>query len=531
MFSRRQIGFGDVTKSVLTMLLVSITGLARASVGTWSGTVPATAGPSSSTPVPLYVEKSELISVSVSGSIKIGSAAPWSGPVGTLYYGFQNHLPPSGYTHGILMLKIGGNHIPIEGGARTLDAPFEGPVSLYVNDDDNSDNLGSFSASISIGPPIIGDADDDGLDDRLEDELLDAWAPEFLFDSKEDIFSLDVYPYLRNCFLTNSLLGGDTILSYAQTPFYPEWFLEQINGSGQSTNYLDFPSKTTVYANVRDPFRYQRDPDRLAIAKNIGIYGHVVPKGSNEIVVEYWLFFGHNDMNLPLDEGDHEGDWELYKVSLDRGVAEYNLSSMIKAEWHGHGEILATWRRDGGWDELFSYPPPLNTQLLGPLPTMPQFHAPLFIEENTHGLWPAYVAFPFVGRNAGDGISYTPNSIPNIGEAYRPRLGMEVIAQFNGLWGGFEDSPEGPVPRAAYLWQPSPSANNEALYIGSWSIPPITGLRFGRISRPWHSLQEFLHSNPEADTVIIYPGTYNTIPRISRRLRIEAPHGHVTITR
>jgi hypothetical protein len=214
---RLVIGVGAFLQLMLTDVVYS-------DVGRWSGSVNAQNGPDSPIRTTLTAGKRELVTVTVTGQIKLGEA-PFSGPAGSGYYGYDDPKPPYGYTHGIVIMKINENHFPIEGGARTLESPHAGPISLYVNDDNPNDNQGFFSVTVVVEPAIVGDWDEDGLDDALEDELLDQYAPEIKFDSDEFVRPADVYWYLRNCdLLVDGEQDSRKIIDRKQVPYYPEWF-------------------------------------------------------------------------------------------------------------------------------------------------------------------------------------------------------------------------------------------------------------------------------------------------------------------
>lgn len=500
-------------------------------VGTWSGSVNAQNGPDSPIRTTLTAGKRELVTVTVTGQIKLGEA-PFSGPAGSDYYGFEGSKPPHGYTHGIVMMKVNENHFPIEGGARTFESPHAGPISLYVNDDNSTDNQGAFNVTVVVEPAIVGDADEDSLDDALEDELLDQYAPEIKFDSNEFVRPADVYWYLRNCdLLVDGEQDSRKIIDRKQVPYYPEWFLRQVSQDGRSTNYLDVNSLVRTYCNIHDPRRYG-DPnwDRVLAAQNVGIYGHVVPVG-DAILVQYWMFYGWNSTSALDYIADHEGEWELFEVELDRNDPQ-NVNKMKRAAWYAHGGSPTTWDSQNGF-KLKS-----GATLLGIYPTMPQAHPPVYVESGSHGSWPAFVnnGIPFTGKNRGDGHSYTPRNVTNIGETYRPRLGSEVILQFNGKWGAFgrfNSPPEGPVLQPLPLWRlpASPTANTPAVYVGQWNAGTDDSYRNGRISWPWTNVEQAVSAASDSQTILIYPGSYSAGAEISKPVTLKAPHGNVVISR
>lgn len=515
---------GTVLFWVICMLPVQI----YAAVGSWSGRLSAQNGFESPMSIPLFVEQRELVTVSAAGQIKLGES-PWSGPEGSSYYGFDSNgdMPPYGYTQGIVMLKINNNWFPIEGGARTFESPHSGPISLYVNDGKSTDNQGSFQVSVTIDPAIIGDADEDGLADELEDDLLEFYAPILKFDEEEGYVPSDVYRYLRN---SDLLVSGEEdsrkILDRKQAPYYPEWFLYQLSDGGLSTNFLDNPALVLTYCNIRNSHRSGLIYNSWITPNNTGVYGHVVPTG-NLISIQYWIFFGYNEAAQLADIGDHESDWELFEVLVKKENPKA-LSSRQSVAWYGHGKRLATWSPQ----ELYQPGKDVNvTELKAPEPM--QQHASVYIEAGTHGFWHTFVDYPYVGKNRGNGRSFVPNNITNLGEAYRPRLGTEVITQFNGRWGAYRRinaCPPGPViDEHDWMWRAPSSPHSEAVYVGQWSVMGLSDVQRGRISHPWNSVQDAVSAAKDGQTILLFPGQYAGSVIITKKLILQAPHGNVNI--
>jgi len=509
---------------------------AEAATGSWTGAVSAQSGPSNPTYIPLSVNKRELIKVYVSGVVKIGNNAPWSGPSGTGYYGYDpEDKPPYGYSHGIVMMKINQNLFPIEGGARTLESPHTGSLALYVNDDSLHDNQGNFTVNVIIKPGIIGDSDQDGIPDELEDTLLDLYAPTLLFDEGEKHWPADVYWFLRNSDWEHYKPGipGAPILSRKHTPFYPEWILTQTNAEDISSNLLD-SEVHTLQTDIRNSHRYGQK-EMTAATHNTGIYGHVTKDTINNCyVLEYWQFYANNDTTAPFNIADHEGDWELVVFYI--GTQDpTNMDYFEKAVWWGHGEELAIWTADEGWEPIH-----LDKYAVGyNFPPMPQQHPPVYIEANTHGSWPAPAQYNIdTGLAQGNHeIGYQAVNITNIGEVYRPRLGCEVILQYNGLWGAgssmFVDCPSGPPQHKTEGQYKSGGPANEAIYIGKWNHGrqhPNGLAPLGRISWPHITVTGGIACSFIQDQdVLIYPGTYYENIVIDKAVVLRAPHGDVVI--
>lgn len=546
-------GRSAATRWVSVLVILTGTGVAVSAPGSWSGSLDARVGPSSPMGIPLTVGRRELVTVQVTGQIKLGEA-PWSGPDGSDYYGFDDDKPPYGYTQGIVIAKIHGCHFPIEGGSRSFDSPHTGQIFLYVNDDVSSDNQGAFSVSVIVDSALVGDADEDGLDDALEDQLLDQYAPYIRFDSNEWVRPSDVYYYLRNAYMTVDRGENDgDILDCTRVPFYPEWFLCQLsvprdqplNPATTSTNYLVYhASQVAACVNPRNEIRDGPDWARIAEGCSFGVYGHVAPQGGNTIVLQYSLFYGYNDVDVPFGIADHEGEWELFEVYIDRN-GPYTPDAIQKIMWRGHNDngsanALAAWERGCNcWTWTTSgY---FNSRL-GDLPQMPppDGHAPVFVEAGTHGGWPCPVDYDGVGANWGNSShNYVPSEIPNLGEAYRPRLGCEVVLHFNGRWGAYaccldyQDTPPGPVMQGGgQPWVWPTSGNDIARYVGLWNhgqSHPHGTAPTGMISWPHHLVGDAIDAASSGQTILIYPGTYGEALTISKPVTLKAPHGSVTI--
>jgi hypothetical protein len=524
---------------------------AFASSRTWSGALNATIGPDAPFLTPLAADKRDLISIRAAGQIKVSGEAPWRGPQGTDFYGFGNEdMPPFGYTQGIVILKIGANHIPIEGGSRTFISPHAGALSIYINDDNSSDNLGNFDIRVEIWPLLDPDMDEDSIEDALEDQLLEIYAPDLKFDANERYRPSDALWHLRNSSL---LADGDehseAIIASNQVPYYTEWFICQ-NKNNVKTNYMDTPEFVERYANIRNSHRHGLSWERILAARNIGVYGHVVPYPDlNGIKIEYWLFYGMNDTPpIGTDSiGEHEGDWELFEVVAD-ATDPTNVDKMIQATWHGHGaDYLARWNKDSEWrfcaTDSTNW---ANCHVKEGLPLWkarpkekPPQHAPVYVEANTHGSWPmpcetvGWSGTGLARGNDGD-HSYVVENVPNLGELMRPRLGLEVILHYNGRWGAWGVSsgkPSGPVLHRQQ-WAEPPGTRLEAIYVGTYdqgSIHPNGTAEKGRISWPLQSVSQAINSASNGQPIIIFPGAYNEAVTINRPVILKFPYGDVII--
>lgn len=527
-----------------------------ASGQSWSGALPADRGPSNSLSVPVVVSKRQLVTVQVSGSIVLRHVFSSVNciPSGTGNFGFGPVW--RGVTPGVAVLKIGENEYPIEAGARTFVVPHSGPLSLFVNDPMPDDNSGAFSVSIVVGPAIVGDADQDDLPDALEDALLDAYAPHFRLDTDNDegeTWPCSAYWFLRN---SEPEASGNVLVQRERAPFHPEWYLTQRSTHpccpGASTNMLDAYRDVGTQANINSDFHRGEGCNRLVATGNLGLYGRVVPAGSERIALQYWQLWGFSDIDTQgPDAGEHEGDWEVINVFVDQTAAlnawqsgaPFTGQMMCRVEWHAHGyspagaiwdPSVAEWPGGWWWTREDSSAPQ------APLPARPAQHPDVYVEADSHGFWPVPWYLIRIGRNRGNGHSYIPTSVENVGEVFRPRLGSELVVQYNGQWGGpwdvvgFDGDPPDAPPLQSRWIPGGPSA--EARYVGPWNhgqVHPNGIAPRGRISWPHPNLAEAAAANAGTPgrEILIYPGSYPGAVTITTPTTLRAPHGTITLGR
>lgn len=338
----------------------------------WSGFVFGLSSEASPVHTGMFIEKGSLVSVVADGQINIGCGT--SGP-GGIPSGVGSQCNPvfyRGITLGVVVARIDDTIQAVEGGARWFTAAESGPLSLYVHDTEGhyGDNSGAFAVTVTVWNPPVGDADEDGIDDALEDQLLDAYAPEIRFDSNEECQPTDAMRWLRESRLTE--LSPEPYWPNV-TPFLYEASLDPLRrgalGSAAAqwrSTFNDFLVYDGPPAQPGQPAgsAFDRDLDYLysqhcfeslyyGPTSNVGIYGHVTPVGPDEWVIQYWQFYGYNNAPLPdcapfaEDIGDHEGDWACVNVYVERiqSIAEADPSKITRVEWNAHGKLLFTWRR------------------------------------------------------------------------------------------------------------------------------------------------------------------------------------------
>ncbi|GAB3491319.1 hypothetical protein GCM10027341_04140 [Spirosoma knui] len=94
------------------------------------------------------VAKGDKITVAASGSITLGFFAGSGDPNGI--DGFESYSVARELRHGSLIGRIGDGNWFSVGTLKTFVAPADGPLQLQINDNDPSNNSGSFTVEISV---------------------------------------------------------------------------------------------------------------------------------------------------------------------------------------------------------------------------------------------------------------------------------------------------------------------------------------------------------------------------------------------
>lgn len=335
-------------------------------------------------------------------------------------------------------------------------------------------------------------------------------------------------------------------------------------------------------------WRVGEGPARLAASNyRLGMYGRVHPvtrtfqEGNVDLVqISYFHFYSYSDIDVTgPDIGAHEGDWEFYNVFVvdSPGVAP-NLNMLIGAEWWAHGKRVEWWRdgytpieipvspnpppQDGGVGVWYDYQTGLNggcVERKGNWSPVNNLHLPAFIQPHGHGFFPTSFQWKVdglqlvcYGNADAEGTSVfrgVPAEVANVGELYRPRLGMELICQYSGYWGSESKGntpPKGP-PLSMKHWPgraPGSSivlSSLQAAYVGRWNCgrtmpnsPAPAPL--GRISWPYQFLGDAfaVQADTRSNVVHLYPGTYGDrnlviVPLPDETIVLKAPHGGVIV--
>jgi hypothetical protein len=359
------------------------------------------------------------------------------------------------------------------------------------------------------------DADCDGIPDRTEHQLLETYRPFYRFSrdhgDEETFRPADVGQYLSVSEIDGSGKEGDKILISRTSLAGDRMQLVRVTANNVTRNF----TRTEVYINPDNDIGRRGAPwSEVLASRRTGLYGHVVPiyLGNGEgydrshvptgadrqnkiryYKIEYWQFFGYSSNNQPLDEGDHEGDWDTLQLIIEPANPAAGAPSRIHSVlYYAHGKELAfdmssvtgSVLMDGGSvteyrgsqynqpvpnlnDSDFMEPKARNHVLrMFKDPVTGSFtHPVVFVEHGGHEFWPS----PFwemIGaqKHGGDDNAHTylTETPPNLGEVEHPLTEepfAPIIVQFNGYWGTYSRSLPGifsnnppPGPPLHYGW-------------------------------------------------------------------------------
>lgn len=359
-------------------------------------------------------------------------------------------------------------------------------------------SAGSNSTDVKVipAPPAFVDADADGLDDNLEHDLLEHYRPYFRFTKpgwQEKIQGepdWDPYPPIDVAtYLSHSEAGwahGFKMSLFDKIVDRSTFELGNFNALiAMSSNSDDTCTNngasclSNLVKNARKAnyaIQWLDLPDSKAAfeaelsARNIGLYGHVVPYDPSSsqgqfqqyfrstdaldlgggpkrfVKVEYWQFFPQNGGPAP-----HGGDWDTVQLLIDFGPDDLPCEHSTGR----FGQISSVFHYHHGAESRFEFRscqsgPTFNGDFadystLGD--SLELFrdgngdfaHPVVYIEYATHEFWPSaagYVAG--APGHSGDGAAFLTNTPPNLGEVEAP-LGeypnAAALMRFNGFWG------------------------------------------------------------------------------------------------
>lgn len=349
-----------------------------------------------------------------------------------------------------------------------LSVFFVSPLGFYAA----AQSSNTFLTTLSQ-PMNTVDADEDGLDDAIEEQLIDRFRPYYFFDHANDKWPASVLWFVRRSELYYRTTPLTRVLVYSreQLSKNPELILQALV-SGESSNGAISPKPSNYFI---DPHSSE-DADGEGPCADVGCYAHVMPitlpvqrknypsidnnpNPHPAILIQFYQFFPYNDSQSCCG-GDHEGDW-VYMDIYVKAEAPYSLIGIV---YHHHGDGKCP-------------PEPVVKSLSRPPADLPMTCgvpdnsvAPVcFLEEDNHEWWPwagdnectfefcvPEVGFPCIevqnDRHDGRGVRYRVRNVINLGERFAPsdNLEAQVAMLFNGKWGNDGDGDHfgGEAPKA-----------------------------------------------------------------------------------
>lgn len=405
----------------------------------------------------------------------------------------------------------------------------------------------SLCASDSFG----ADLDNDGLDDALEQHLLDKHRPFLLYEAQNAYWPMSISDYVRNSALEWGLNQNSPVYEQAQLAADPTLILRgDAVRPGNSSDVLNQPAESQYLIDISSSLSTGVYPGADGSAHS-GMYGHVVPFGGL-ILVQYWQFFPFNyamvwtlgaDYHFS-DCGDHQGDWVWLDVWLANDAArDYPVQWIV---WHHHGDDNCT----PCWTSAASSYCAGNPQV----PHMQDWTlggngiTPLcFLEAGNHEWWPyasrgqectfasIYISDVDNASHLGDGIAYQVPAALNVGEPRAPMQGSleaQILMRFNGYWGarGSECNDHFFAPADSPIYQFFPTPQSLAwLNFTAWVDFSYAGGQQGTFDAPYSSLGAAINTLPPAGQVSIKTGSAHEAITISKPVKLSASGGSVTI--
>jgi len=298
------------------------------------------------------------------------------------------------------------------------------------------EDFGKYGQVKSKEPQDVRDVDHDGIDDSLEQELAEKFAPVIFHDPDEPNLPANVKLFLPTTELwfydkrckraTAKIVAApfNTIPHRRQAPCSRAD--DEFDSEGSRSRNKE---RTFFLATVDKVLREGScDPHDWTT------YFHAYPNDISGITIEYWRFYAYNTgyvFGIHTQIGSHGGDWEAVHVVLDRNYRP------VKARFLGHRSIV-----EKRWSELITLEDHLLIRSEKGGHTSKAFDAEdqqnsqRFIRQETWSggrvSWPSRHRLCRTLPLSGEG-----GDLVNLGEKLFPFPGMEFI-QYSGLWGGRE---------------------------------------------------------------------------------------------
>lgn len=432
--------------------------------------------------------------------------------------------------------------------------------------------LAAFSTASRLQICHAEDMDEDGIDDELEQTLIDMYRPMLHYDSSETVSPSTVEWFIRHSELIwrTTVQGSPLdvqIFSNAQlndlnNPESPLLILQA--GDGENLPFSSTtrePSNVGFRINILDEFKFGP-----GVIDTVGMYAHVVqltaplqyvggvsvpppPADPRDFyLIQYWQFLPFNDFQFTLDIGNHEGDWMWIDVFVDR-ACPYTLRNIV---YHHHGDSHCQQTLLSGSslpDETEPYPLPCAPQNVARIPQC-------YLESGAHEWWPeagggeCEFCVPCIAfapccaidcckdnpSHNGALASLRSQNVLNLGERFAPMPGIEpqLVMHFNGLWGHNHGIPNG--PSGGPLRQESPGYPFSPLFVAHVdpAAEPWSEAGLGSRYHPLQSLDAALEGPNAVETggtILMAPGTYTGHSSFTRPMKLgrDGPSGRVRL--
>jgi len=413
--------------------------------------------------------------------------------------------------------------------------------------------MASVVATCIIAPSARAiDVDEDGIDDGLEQTLIDMYRPILRYDSAQDIRPCTVEMFVRNSQLIWRELSQGGIPPFFDHVVFTESQIDVPGDSGPllilsggnedrpPSTKIEHPQQSTYRIDVADAFQHGPPPP----IEPIGMYGHVVPlagplsytngptlptpplQHSAVYLIQYWQFLPANDFHAPLDGGDHEGDWLSIDLFVDR-ACPYEIHHIVHHH-HGDNHCAPTVMSTDLFPVELTRPFPLECDPAN-LARIPQ----CYLEVDVHEWWPfpsgggecSFLGFDNRSHN-GLGDVVESQNVLNLGERYAPMPGLEpqLVMFFNGLWGHDHGEPNGPSPGPLFAHPPNyPHAPLVVAHVDP-AAPPWPDEGLGSRYHPFPALADAI-DGPDAvltgGRVLLAPQNYPGPHTFSRPMTLE----------
>ena len=408
------------------------------------------------------------------------------------------------------------------------------------------------------------DIDEDGIDDALEQTLIDMYRPVLHYDTSETVSPSTVEWFVRHSELIwrTSIPGNPgpfdiQILTNAQlndpaNPESPLLLLQVGGGDLPFSSTTREPANVGFRINILDEFRFGP-----GVIDTVGMYVHVVQLTAplqyvggvsvppppadprNFYLIQYWQFLPFNDFQFTLDIGNHEGDWMWIDVFVDRDCP-YTMRNIV---YHHHGDSHCQQTLLSGGllpPETEPYPLPCAPQNVARIPQC-------YLESGAHEWWPeaggggeCEFCVPCIAfapccaidcckdnpSHNGALASLRSQNVVNLGERFAPMPGLEaqLVMHFNGLWGHNHGVPNG--PSGGPLRQESPGYPFSPLFVAHVdpAAEPWSSVGLGSRYHPFLSIEDAI-DGPDAvltsGRVLLAPQSFPGPRTFTRPMRFE----------